>query len=71
MAWQVLIDPFIVAGAILEWILGGAGLGLIPALATSVAEGMALSTAAVAMAAADSSVAAVTAVPATGVTLAH
>ncbi|EUA15123.1 PPE family protein [Mycobacterium kansasii 732] len=37
LAWQVLTDPLIVAGAILEWILGGAGFGLIPALSTSVA----------------------------------
>lgn len=64
LAWPVLTDPLIVAGAILEWILGGAGFGLIPALSTSVAGGMALSTAT--LAAADSSVAALTAAPAAG-----
>ncbi|KZS82988.1 hypothetical protein B4U45_17655 [Mycobacterium persicum] len=68
-AFSLVLNPFFFIGAILEWILDGAGLGLglIPGLATSIAEGIALSTAGVATAAAESSVAALTAVPAAGV----
>ncbi|ORB85326.1 hypothetical protein B1987_17735 [Mycobacterium kansasii] len=65
-AFYLVLNPFFFIGAVIEWILGGAGFGLVPALATSAADGMALSTAGVAMTAAESSVGALTAAPATG-----